>query len=528
MSLNGPHFHMTDTNTHPNIPLASIVDNRPTADREAGTDLNYTNFKESIRTIGVIQPIVLNRVQNLTELTYTYELCAGGRRRKALMELGFTELIWAKSCDPTTPGYVFVDELSEHQKLEIELDENIQRRNITWQQECLSILRVHEARERASMLARIEDSSLPKWGMRQTGALMNVSLGDLSNMKSVVTALRADDKQVCDASNFRDALGVLIQRNVDIANAKLLAQGLSSVNTKVPPNVTTTTDIDKAKKRPAGEVLVIFDDEEESTSRSPGEQNIKPAPGVEADANTITTIPLSTMLFHADSKFDLPKLFPDNFFDFGLADFPYGIDMDNLDLKKQDRIDKEHDVEANAELMPILLREYYRTLKDKSFLCFFYDLDYHERLRKWAEDIGFIVQRWPEHWCKTHPCRNQAPGYNFTKSVEHCYVMRKGNMTLNRPQTTNWKACDGAIERKMYDNAFAKPFDMWKVLIDACALPGMKVADFCCGEGSSLRAAIMCGLMPYGVEVSDLHYPALVENIKNAYKTLTHGKVEFQ
>lgn len=517
------------TNTHPDILLADIIDIRPTADRESGNDLNYENFKNSIEQIGVIQPLVLNRVQNPIDLSlFTYELCAGGRRRKASMELGATVAVHGLSCTPGTPGYVFVDELSEHQKLEIELDENIQRRNITWQQEAVSIVRVHEARQKASLVERLEDSSKPKWGLRQTGALMNVSLGDMSNTMTIVAALRANDKEITEAANFRDALGILLQRKVDSANKLLVAQGLSSVNTKVPPNV--TTDTSKPKKRAPGEPLIVDfgDGDDDLSAVQPVNRTLSPAPGVETEKDVTTIIPLSSMLFHGPMEIVGPKQFADGSMDFGLADFPYGIDMENLDLKSQSRVDKEHDVEQNADLMPKLLKEYYRILKDKSFLCFFYDLDYHERLRAWGEEIGFKVQRWPIVWAKSHPCRNQAAGYNFTKTTEVCYVFRKGNATLNKTQTTNWYVFDGAVERKMYDNPFAKPFDMWKVLIDACALPGMKGLDLCCGEGSSLRAMIMCGLMPHGAEISELHYNPLVENIKNAYKTLTRGKVEFR
>lgn len=517
---------------HPPIRLADIIDNRSTAQREDGTGPAWGNFKNSIKEVGVIQPIILRLVGSFEEDqdASRVELVAGGRRRKACMELGLELCYHGNSCIPDFPGYLWVTDLSEADLKRIEFDENVQRRNIPWQTEVCQLVDVHEAkmREAGASLGSM------KWGMRQTGVLMNVSLGEVSNTMKIVELLRAGDKEIELATSASDAWRIILQRKVDAANKILVSRGLASGLTgtalPVPSNITT----DKPKQRKLTDITVLFDesDGEPDSSGVVHTMNETPAvaPGVDNDGKTDTIIPLSKMLFKGDMREVGPREFKDESMDFGLIDMPYGIDMTNFDLRKQDRVDKEHDVEANAELMPLLLQEYFRILRPQSWLAAFYDQDYHERLQKWGKDAGFSVQRWPIVWCKTHPCKNQASQYNVTKATETAMLFRKGNTTLNGPasnRTRNWFPFDGKAEAQMYDNPFAKPFDMWKVLIDWIALPGMKGLDLTCGEGSSLRAMIMCGMMPHGVEISELHYNGCVETLKKAYMTLTNNKVKF-
>ncbi len=76
-------------------------------------------------------------------------------------------------------------------------------------------------------------------------------------------------------------------------------------------------------------------------------------------------------------------------------------------------------------------------------------------------------------------------------------VCRKGNATLVRAQSKSDVSCDGSLEQKMYNNPFAKPYQVWKFIYDAIALPGQTVLDPFGGEFSASRAAINCGLLHY-------------------------------
>ncbi|MDE5897937.1 MAG: ParB N-terminal domain-containing protein [Treponemataceae bacterium] len=68
-------------------------------------------LKESLRTYGLLNPITLNR---------NYELIAGERRLQAAKALGWTSI-----------SAVIVDSMTEAEELEVELEENNQRKEFT-------------------------------------------------------------------------------------------------------------------------------------------------------------------------------------------------------------------------------------------------------------------------------------------------------------------------------------------------------------------------------------------------------------
>lgn len=72
---------------------------------------NLDDLKESLRTYGLLNPITLNR---------KYELIAGERRLQAAKQLGWTNI-----------QANIVDNVSEVEQLEMEIEENNQRKEFT-------------------------------------------------------------------------------------------------------------------------------------------------------------------------------------------------------------------------------------------------------------------------------------------------------------------------------------------------------------------------------------------------------------
>jgi ParB/RepB/Spo0J family partition protein len=83
---------------------------------------------DSIRKYGLLQPIVIDSDNTLI---------AGGRRLKALERLKWRDV-----------PVVRKSELTPDMKLEMELEENLQRRDLTWQEEVLAKKRLFELREK--------------------------------------------------------------------------------------------------------------------------------------------------------------------------------------------------------------------------------------------------------------------------------------------------------------------------------------------------------------------------------------------
>lgn len=499
---------MPDSPSYPNLPLANI----DRFDRYRQSYRNIDKLAESISILGLAQPIVLN-----IQSDGSYKLVAGGRRCKALELLNISTLEHGITCEPGRAGYVVRQELSAETLLELELEENLQREDTEWYEDVLQFRNIAKSYERKAAL------SSQTWGYRQAGMLLGVSSARAHGIITVAEYLIKSDKEIQEAGSLDNAIRILLGRKEDEANKILAKESASSF---------TFHENLPGAKAPLDEIVIDLGElpgskaSRKSGSETEQEDTKEPeifAPGFEEKE---ITIPLSRMFFQGDFREIMPKM-PSESVDHILTDIPYGIEMDNLDVQNQERVEAQHDVEENVSLMPDFVKQAFRVVKDKGYVVFFYDLDWHIYLRELAVKEGFKVQRWPFVWVKTHPCRNQAPQYNFTKTIETAMVLRKGNATLNMPQTRGHILEDGQIERKLYRNPFAKPFAVWKVLLDAIALKGQIILDPFAGEMSCPRAVINSGMQPMGIELMEHHFNAGIEGVKTVYNVLTRNQAKF-
>ena len=102
-------------------------------------------------------------------------------------------------------------------------------------------------------------------------------------------------------------------------------------------------------------------------------------------------------------------------------------------------------------------------------------------------------------------------------------VLRKGKAALTSMQKDSWLVAEGSTECKLYNNPFAKPAIVWNWIYGGITIKGQRVLDPFAGVGSSTRAAINFGLRPVAVEISDQHYPHLLENIKSQFLAINSG-----
>jgi ParB/RepB/Spo0J family partition protein len=87
---------------------------------------NISDLASSIQRLGLMHPPILER---------SGELRTGERRFEAIKLLGWTHL-----------PVQFTDELDQAQLQLLELEENLQRENITWEEECRAVLAYHSIR----------------------------------------------------------------------------------------------------------------------------------------------------------------------------------------------------------------------------------------------------------------------------------------------------------------------------------------------------------------------------------------------
>lgn len=153
---------------------------------------------ESILRIGQLTPIILTR---------TNELIAGERRLEAhkLNGMVYIEALYSDEIDP-----VMLEE--------IELEENIRRKQLTWQEEQKAIARIHVLRQ----------SQDPNWGQRQTAEVIaKPGQNPMNLQRDVSTAINlekmmklfpeiAKAKNVSQAVNMAKAKAKQVSKIIDV------------------------------------------------------------------------------------------------------------------------------------------------------------------------------------------------------------------------------------------------------------------------------------------------------------------------
>lgn len=490
----------------------TLIDDSTRARKDYG---DITGLADSLKALGTINPIVLSRNGD-----GSFRLVAGGRRLRATRSLGFTELHHASILEPGKVGFLFREEVPEDVLKEAELDENLYRLKPKWQEDVLLVDDIHRLKQ---------DKHGHKWGTRQTAELLGKGFGrnEVSKATRIAALIRADDKEILAAENMMQAYAILFKRAEDKALAELIRR--DAARTPVATSAVDMSSFLESFSVPLGGPTQRKEGDAtcsdlitttEPSHVSNGELTSNPE-------GSLVIVPLSKMFSVGDFR-DICKTLPDSCFDHIITDIPYGIDMDNMDTRDMSAVAAEHDVQQNVTLMEPFLRESFRLTRSGGFCVFFYDLDWHEYLQSTAEQIGWKVQRWPLIAYKTSACQNNAAQYNFTKNYECAMVLRKDEKTVLRKQQPSsvWMG-DFAAERRLYSNPFAKPFDLWKWIFSAVAIPGQKVFDPFCGEMSSCRSAVNCGLQPFGCELKEEHFNRGMEHMKKAYALLYSSNCQF-
>lgn len=480
---------------HPNIQIDSIIiDDRLRKDYGDLEDLN------NIASVGLIEPIILQEKHTPLrngqplgprgeDFNREFHLVAGGRRISKLIKLGFTELEHGVTSTPGKAGYLFRDEMDKDIAKEVELYENLSRKSMTWQERVRSIEEIHVIK-----VVRLgKTNATMTWTEEMTGAELGVKRAHTNHLLMVARALKDPNSPVHKCENFTDAFKTVVKLKEDAARARQLelAKEKSNLVTILNPGLD-----DKA-------VAPIL--------REPPKE-----------------IPLSLMLRLGKMETILGY----NQYDGIYTDWPYAIDMDNLQQSNLgmdvSSTAAEHDADDNEKMFPVWMSKMFLTLKESGFCIIWYDLSHQNLMTTLAEAVGFKVQRWPFHWVKTHPCQNGAAQYNQTKTVEHAMILRKGNATLFKQIPNNyWIGTFEPGERREGHHPFTKPRKLHERVLSDFFQPGMQLLDPFAGAGSIPLAEAANGFQPYAIEMVAQHYNEMEFAMKALYEKLTINNVKF-
>jgi ParB family chromosome partitioning protein len=158
------------------VPLDSIKVDRDRRQRRELSEIPV--LADSIARLGLIQPIVVTR---------DFDLVAGERRLAACKYLGHTNI-----------SIQFVDELEDHILRAIELEENIKRQNLPWQDECMSVYEYFQIR-------RVET---PGFSQEDLATALGLAQPNISKRLLVAKELIDGNQRVAQAPRFSTAVGI--------------------------------------------------------------------------------------------------------------------------------------------------------------------------------------------------------------------------------------------------------------------------------------------------------------------------------
>jgi len=376
----------------------------------------------SIKAVGLIHPIVLTRAR---------ELIAGERRLRALRVLGVKHLVHAIH-------FVYNDEVDPLRLKAIEVEENLKRKNLSWQEEILAKQRLLEimveihgaARSGAPSRSDVLGVTDPGFGVNRLAALLGES-------------------------------GAQTSKDLELA----------TLITQVP-------QLAKAETKEAARRQVML-----GTAVAVALATAKPH--AEAQARW--------KLFEGDFVNNVNNIEPESV-DLVIVDPPYGGEVQGMGPNSKGLLSEPFNdsLESTRNLLRDLCICAWRVLRRDRFSAVFFGFEVYPNLVVSFVDCGFVVDTDPLIWVK-NTVTNTSPYTRYGRSYEPILLARKGKPKLFRPsqrdviEIANVTAT-GTQERKYFHAQ--KPVALIEKLILDLTPPESTVVDFCAGSGTTGVAAL--------------------------------------
>jgi DNA modification methylase/ParB-like chromosome segregation protein Spo0J len=425
----------------------TVAANRQRTEIEAEALLELAN---SISSIGLLHPIILRTQDGGSPI-----LVAGERRLKAI------ETIWSMGGFFTHGGTlvpegqipcIWLHDLDPLDAMEVELEENIRRADLSWQDRSAATSKLYELRRLQAEKTHKPQAQLPQ---------------------DIAKELYPDHHPAAASAAVREEL--------------ILARNLSD------------PDVAKASSRSEG-LKVIKRKEEAQRQIALGEKVGK------------TFGQHSHQLYLCDCR-DWMKDCEASRFDVILTDPPYGIDAQNFNDSggKANAIGHTYDDSYPSwlKLMGVMAPESFRLAKPQAHLYIFCDIDRFVELRDIIARAGWTPFRTPLVWHNPTSQRAPWPQSGPHRRYQLCLYAKKGDrpvlklspdvVTYASDQNLGWAA--------------QKPVGLLQDLLLRSCRAGDTVFDPFAGSGSIFPAAHGLKIKAVGVETDPTAYGIAVKRI---------------
>jgi ParB/RepB/Spo0J family partition protein len=399
------------------IPISSIQIDRP--ERQRKELRNIDDLALSIRNRGLINPITIDE---------HYNLIAGERRLTACRQLGWTSI-----------SVQFTADLDHYELQMIELEENVKRENLTWQEEVEAIARFHQ----------LKIDNEPEWTQEATSEALGMSAPEVSKKLSV--AAQMGNEVVAGADRFAAALNI-VQRNVERKKASAV-DGAAAIFAGVTANVQHDPEIEAILAK--------------------------------GEAAQVARIPLLNCSFHDwQETYDGPK------FNLIHCDFPYGINV--ADAPRMSATIKDHYEDSPDVYWALLHRlglAMDNVVADSAHLIFWHSMKFHSETKEALTDMGWTVNPFPLIWHKSDgsgiaPDPQRGPRQTYEAAI---YAIRGDRKITQAGCVANSFAHPGRRDGAIH--ASEKPYAMLKHFMRMVCDEYSYVLDPTCGSGNALKVA---------------------------------------
>lgn len=393
---------------------------------------------------GLLHPPIVHRTG-----VDTYALVCGGRRLAAIDAIAKEALPFTCGAETILPGEVPVLILSELGPAELasaELEENILREDISWQERCRAITAIHELRKTQN----------PEQTVRETATEIRKRTGNdgasdggtrQAVQESLIVAQHLDDPKIAAAKSRSEAMTLIRTREETRWQQELVRRRTEQL-------------------------------------ASEGKQD-----------------PLCRVI-QGDLTEQLPLLDPESV-DLFLFDPPYGQQADGAGYATRSAVgghQYDDSPEAALKLMLIILGQSCRIAKPRSNFFMFFHIDNWLWIRDHAIECGWTPFPTPLIWVKSDT-EGLAPWgrTGVRRTTEFIFFATRGQRGLVQSPVDVFR--NNRVSRSSRTHAAEKPVGLLTDLILCSTIVGDMVLDPTCGSGSTMEAARTTRRRAIGIEL---------------------------
>jgi hypothetical protein len=406
-------------------------------------------LKESIAQRGLLNAPVVGPVDG-----EGFRLVAGERRYRAIGLLHKEQRMFYHNgvrINVDAIPVTFIQAENLLQEKEAELDENIQRVDLTWQERAEALASIHKDKQILN----------PKQTYKETAeaiapqAKVKPDYARTAIREAVIISEHLDDPTIANARSASEAHALILKKDEERIKAEM------------------------ARRRIA----------------------------------TMKGQPLDIKITHGDLFDVLPQMDAGQA-DLFLVDVPFGIDASGGGFRARTVHHHNYDdTEENSwNIQKEILVQGFRICKPQANIFMFTSIKWWERLQRVSAQIGWTPFPRPMIWGKSDseglaPWGAQGPRI----TTEFIFFATKGQKGLLASPIDYLRV--NRVSRSERIHAAEKPVELLKKLIECSTLPGDLVIDPCAGSGSTLVAAKELKRRARGIEKDEAYYNTAMANV---------------